>query len=993
MACLFTSLFVLTLGFVAHQDPDDLAAQLPRIAPTESADALATFQLVDGFRLDLIASEPIVSDPVAACYDEDSRLYVVEMRGYPFREDRPAGRVRLLKDLDGDRKYETATTFLDGLPWPTAVVPWNGGVFIAAAPDIIYARDDDGDGKADTREIAFTGFGHENVQALVNGLCWGPDGWIHGASGGNGGAITSPGRPEAPAVSVRGRDFRFKPDGSAFEPTTGGGQFGLSFDDWGHKFVCNNSRHLRQVVMPLRHPSSHPNPGFFPFEETIDIVADGAAAKVYRISPPEPWRVVRTRQRAADPAFVAKAAESELVPVGFFTSASGVTIYRGSKFPPESRDETRIGTSFVGDVGGNLVHRDVLIDSGPHYQADRADEGREFLASTDNWFRPVNFLNTPDGTLLILDMYREAIEHPASIPEPIKAHLDLTSGRDRGRVYELAPSRLLRRPRTPLGKATAAELVQLLGDPDAWWRETAERLLIERGAPDFETLAALHQTARVDHRPLARRHAISTLRALDELTVEDLLPNFRHDHPRLREWVAAESGWFLQAGPAPELLDALIGLADDPDKMVRLQVALSLGESNDPKVPAAFVGLQPPGSYDDWLVTAIVRGIHGRELAFADAVRAAEFFPGGRLGYWRGWIAESLGFGRDPATIGTFLDHYAGEDVGTETTLSTALSIAEGMNRAGGSLADLADGPGGPAVARAMATASKAASSGTKPERPLAIRLLGHSGGEPPIEVLSDRLDPEEGPFLQQLAVDALGRFDDPRVAEAIIDRWDRLVPEVRREAGEVLLARPERTAAFLEALEAGRVRPFELDPATKARLIENHDPAFSRRASAIEGVGVDRARADVIARYREAIGPGDLGRGHDVYLRQCASCHRVGEEGAKLGPELATVSNRSPEELLVAILDPNREVAPEGVGYQVATRDGRIATGSLIEAGDGFIVLGRPGSLPDEIARSEIEEFASTGRSLMPEGLEATIDPAAMSDLIAFIRSIGGGP
>ena len=266
-----------------------------------------------------------------------------------------------------------------------------------------------------------------------NGLLWGPDGWIYGVASSNGGTIHNRSRPDAKPVSVRGRDFRFKPDGSAFEAISGGGQFGHSFDDWGHRFTCNNSNHIRQIVLPSHYLER--NPALIPPPAILDIAAEGPAAPVFRISAAEPWRVVRTRQRAADPVLSRRLPPTELFATGFFTSATGVTIYRGSAYPAEYR-----GNVFVGDVGGNLVHRKILSADGATFLATRADANVEFLASTDNWFRPVNFANTPDGTLLILDMYRETIEHPFSIPEPIKKHLDLTSGKDRGRLYDLVYS-------------------------------------------------------------------------------------------------------------------------------------------------------------------------------------------------------------------------------------------------------------------------------------------------------------------------------------------------------------------------------------------------------------------------------------------------------------------------------------------------------------------------------------------------------------------------
>ncbi len=301
----FIRIVVLTaavLSTAAHKgqcQDVDLARELPRIKPMDVAGALKSFHIHDGFRLEPIAVEPIVTDPVSVCYDADGRLYVVEMRDYPYSQKTPSGRVARLQDQDGDGRFESRTIFLDGLAWPTGIVPYDAGVFLAAAPDILYAKDTDGDGVADLQRVLFTGFGTENVQGLLNGLIWGPDGWIYGVTSSNGGMIRNRSRPQDKPVSVRGRDFRFKPDGSAFEAISGGGQFGHAFDDWGHRFTCSNSNHARQIVLPSR--DLQRNPALIPPAVILDIAAEGPAAPVFRISPAEPWRVVRTRQRRRTP--------------------------------------------------------------------------------------------------------------------------------------------------------------------------------------------------------------------------------------------------------------------------------------------------------------------------------------------------------------------------------------------------------------------------------------------------------------------------------------------------------------------------------------------------------------------------------------------------------------------------------------------------------------------------------------------------------------------
>ena len=187
VACLALAAFRLI-----HAQDDDLAKELPRIPAKSPQEALASFKLHKGFSLGAAAVEPLITDPVSLAYDADGRAYVVEMRGYPYPEKQPSGNVSLLTDKDGDGVFDTSTIFVNDLSWPTGVVPYDGGVFITVAPDIIYAKDTNGDGKADIKRVVFTGFGTQNVQGLLNGLLWGTDGWIYGSSGSNGGDIKNP---------------------------------------------------------------------------------------------------------------------------------------------------------------------------------------------------------------------------------------------------------------------------------------------------------------------------------------------------------------------------------------------------------------------------------------------------------------------------------------------------------------------------------------------------------------------------------------------------------------------------------------------------------------------------------------------------------------------------------------------------------------------------------------------------------------------------------
>jgi putative membrane-bound dehydrogenase-like protein len=985
MALHTALLLVLAFGPIAAGQ-DDLARELPRIKPRELPEAMRSFRIHPGFHLEPVAAEPLVASPVSACYDADGRLYVVEMTGYPYPEQAPGGRVARLEDRDGDGRFDDRTMFLGGLPWPTGVVPHDGGVFIAAAPDILYAKDTDGDGVADVRKTMFTGFGTDNVQGLLNGLLWGPDGWIYGVASSNGGEVRNLSRPHDKPVSVRGRDFRFKPDGSAFEAVSGGGQFGHAFDDWGHRFTCSNSNHIRQIVLPER--DLERNPALAAPGVAADIAAEGAAAPVFRISAAEPWRLVRTRQRAADPEMRKRLPPTELVATGFFTSATGVTIYRGSAYPEGYR-----GNAFVGDVGGNLVHRKTLAPRSAVYQAERADQGAEFLASTDNWFRPVNFANTPDGTLLILDMYRETIEHPWSIPEPIKRHLDLTSGKDRGRLYELvldpSPRRVRRRPR--LSGAAVPDLVGLLGDPDGWWRETAQRLLIERRDPAAIPLLK----ALVVRRPSARGrlHGLWTLDVLNGLEARELLLGLGDLEPRLREQAARMAGPRL--GADAKVRDAVVALAEDPDAMVRFQVALSLGEADrDPAAIEALARIAARDAADPWTRLAVESSVAHRAGALLAALAERPGFLASAAGRtWLGELATLIGAGRDLAQVRWVLARFQQAGTSPEAVLPVVVALHQGLRRSGTSLPTIL-GAEAPALLDPLCkTAESTAFSDAPPEQRLpAVAVLALGRPAEALSRLPDLLDGRQPAAVQLAALRALGEVADPRVGRAVLARWRSMSPSVRREAAELLFSRTERLETLLEAIEEKALPLAEIEPDRLRQLRALKEPALRARAARVLDAAAALAvnRNAVLVAYRPALGlAGEPDRGRTVFQKTCATCHRAGGQGTEVGPDLATVAGRSQEDLLLHVLDPNREVAPNYVNYTVATADGRTVSGIIASETAAAITLKRAEGVTEVVPRSQVEAIASTGLSLMPEGLEKGLNPQDFADLIAFIRSI----
>ncbi len=966
-------------------DPNaDFSGELPRIDPQSPQQSQKLLHVLPGFRVELAASEPQVVDPIACSFDERGRLFVVCMRDYSEQEHDQLGEVRILEDTTGDGVYDRSTLFADKLSWPTAIICYDGGAFVGAPPHIYYLKDEDGDGRADEHKIVFTGFNRTNVQGMLNSFRWGLDNRIHAATSSTGATVTRPGSNDPPLV-IKGRDFAFDPRTLKLEPTSGGAQHGLDFDAWGRKFVCSNSSHLEMVFFDDRYLARNP---YLAAPSPRKLIAvDGGQAEVYRLSPVEPWRIVRTRLRVAGT--VRGAVEGGGRAAGYFTGATGVSIYRGDAWPEKYR-----GQAFIGDVGSNIVHRKQLVPEGVGFRGERVDQGKEFLASEEIWFRPAQFANAPDGTFYVLDMYREVIEHPHSIPLPIKQHLDLTSGRDRGRIWRIVPEKFARRPAPKLDQASTAELVQTLAHPNAWHRETASRLLYQRQSPD--AIPLLHAAAAQFTEPLGRMHALYVLAGQNALRAEDLLPALKDAHPRVREHAVklAEPLAFKSLA----LRQQMLAMIADDDLRVRYQVAFSLGElPQTPQRRAALVSLARQNSGDAWMRLAILSSLGDeRGLAFLELASNADWAAGADGQAFLAELARQIGSSANRADIAAVLKSISALPPGRSGLGGNWVQqLGQGLRKTGSSLRTelaAADASAPQLLEKLLASAREiAANASADPAlRAAAIQSLALSDFATERSLLARVLNSREPQQVQSAALATLARFTDTEVGDLVLANWTSYSPTIRAQATEVLFARPDRLTALLNAIESGQVRPQDLEPARVKALREHNTQAIQSRAEKLLANVRFARRDEVVNEYQSALGlPGDIVRGKQVFTKNCAVCHRLENQGFEIGPNLAAMKNRGPEAILLNVLDPNREVNPQYLNYVLLTTDGRSVTGMMAAETATSVTLKRAENQTDTVLRNDIDELQSTGLSIMPEGMEKQIPPQALADLIAYLLSI----
>ncbi|MDB5352586.1 MAG: putative rane-bound dehydrogenase [Planctomycetota bacterium] len=967
-----TALMFALVATTRAQQPIPHAQDKPPGPALSPREAIKAMTVPEGFTVELVASEPDIINPVAMTFDEKGRVWITESLEYP-RKDAGKGRdrVKILEDTDGDGKADKFTVFAEGLNIPSGIAVGHGGVWVANSPDLLFMQDTDGDGKADKTEVVVTGFGRDDTHELPNSLTWGPDGWLYGWNG-----VFNPA-----SIKYRGKEhnftcaiFRIHPKTREFEVWCEGtsNPWGIAFNENGDAFasacVIDHFWHLTESAYYHRQGGPYP-----PFTWKLESIVDFK------------------HQKAA---------------------YCGVHYFDSPAYPEKYR-----GKFYMGNIHGNSINVDSVVKSGATYKAINQSD---FLSANDAWFMPVVQKTGPDGSLYILDWYdryhcyQDANRDPAGID------------RLKGRLYRVRYKDTPRRANFDLSKNSDEQLIALLGSANVYDRDIAQRLLSERGKPVQEKLVAV---ATDGGKPRNQRlHAMWAMMGAGPI---DLIPHralLADADPTIRAFAVRAAGNMKTVDPA--IAGTVKKLASDPDPTVRLQVAIAARKIDGvDAMPVLLEVLSRAG--EDRITPAVV----WQNLQPMLETGAIAFVEGSERYKEAGWIAgiyprviDRLLARRSPdvAPIATLLGRLLDGPQSDPEAASEAIGAMVAKVRSGevaGARNEALRKAVSPLILQALAAqrpklgqagvnkgmslltlwkyeqalmASHETLAATRlPEN---VRLdafsdliaAGDSGATASAaKILSD---PKAGsPEFRGKIITALGRLDDPRIAEVVLGVYSSLDPGTQPKAVELLTQRAIWSRALIDAVIAKTIPVSAVNVNQIRKLQATKDPALAKLVKSTFGIvreGRSPERDKTIARMKNLLNttPGDPFAGQRVFAKVCGQCHKIYGEGQEVGPDLTGNGRNDFEQLLSNVFDPSLVIGAAYQATSVATADGRVLTGLLAEDNAQRIVLKVQGGKSEIIPRSQVAEMKVGSLSLMPEDVEKQLTDKEWADLFSFL-------
>ena len=996
-------IIILILAITSCQSNNDQQPVRDLKSPVQPEVAISTFEIAEGLKIELLAAEPLISDPVDMEIDEYGRLYVVEMHGYPL-DKTGTGVIKLLSDTSGDGRMDKSIVFAVGLTLPNSIMRWKKGVLITDAPHVLYFEDTNGDGQADRKDTLLTGFALSNPQHNLNSPLLGIDNWIYLAHegtvttetyqeifGDEGTEIYYPSHPGKPrlAKNASGRSVRFKPDEYLLEETSTKTQFGHAFDNWGSHLLVSNANHIMHEVIAANYLQRNPNSLIPDAEQAISD--HGHAAEVFPIT---------------------KNPQNQLLTdVGVITSACGITQYQGGIFPAPYDDAV-----FVAEPVSNLVHVDRLKDSGASFVASRILEKKEFLASTDAWFRPVNTYTGPDGALYVVDYYRQIIEHPEWMGEEVVKSGELYNGHDRGRIYRITSTNSKTADWTKglkLGDFSNEQLVEQLSNKNGWWRLNAQRLLLDR--KDKAIVPALEKMAQQTNSPLGRLHALWTLEGMHELKPEIIQQALKDPVVGIRKNAIQLAELHLES---PGLQQVLLSLQDDPDAKVRFQLLCTLGSIDKPEALQVRNKLLFRDINDKWVQFGALSGSIYHTASLLDVVldsfrkavpahasmvqRLSAITASGKntsgihqliskattqSSDWQAALLEGLAQGLKTQK---FFEASRAEQEKLTSIFFEHSSAA--VQNAALALLQTIKLPGKGSLELAKRKAMVIAEDRSRPEeeRVKAIQFLGLDDAATYNYTLTHLIDAQQPPSIQAASIRILGTDRSITLTQYLLRQWSSLSPVVQDEAMNTFLIDTARIALLLNAIEKGTITPGAVGWRRSVRLMNHSNLRLRAKARKLLSQ-TEEERMAVNKTYQQALTlEGNAGKGKEVYKKNCATCHQVrGQSGNDFGPDLGSIHNWSRDAIMVNILAPNQSISSGYNMWTVEQKNGETFEGVISSETATAITLKNASQETKTINRSDIKSLKAMNVSAMPGGLEKQISQQQMADLLAFLKKV----
>jgi putative heme-binding domain-containing protein len=968
-------LVIVLLGAEPKPVPIPYHQDRPPNDPFPAAEAIKRMKVPDGFTVEVVAAEPDIVNPVAMTFDERGRIWVTESFEYPRHAPGPGrDRIKILEDTDGDGKIDKVTIFAEGLNIPSGIAVGHGGVWVANAPDILFYKIGP-DGKAAGKpEVIVTGFGRYDTHELPNSLTWGPDGWLYGLNGVFNRAVVKSNNGKTYDFTCA--LFRIHPKTHEFQLFCEGtsNPWGVAFDTEGSAFVSacviDHLWHLAETGYYLRQGGPYP-----PYTWVLGSI------------------VKHHHQKAA---------------------YCGLQYFDSDAYPPEYRDKL-----YMGNIHGNCINSDELTRDGSTYFAKPRPD---FLSANDAWFMPVAQKTGPDGCLYVLDWYdryhcyQDANRDPAGID------------RSRGRLYRIRYKDTPRAPKFDLTKENDAKLLERLRSPNVYFRDQAQRLLCERNTPEIRSaLQKVVLDAAEPHK--ARMHALWALVGTGSLDPAFHTQLLDHSDASLRAWGVRAAGNYGKVDR--DIRDRVAKLARDSSDDVQLQVIIAARKLQGLNpLPVLLDALAASG--DDRLLPAIVwQNLQPLLETQADEcirllILMQQAFPRNEnFGKIVPRLTDRL-LGAHKLDLDA-IDHLFGmltdDPLARRDAAHAYLTALRTRIMNGEVPSDSLPTLSANLLRRLRDVLARKLTDRYYPEDQLLAAALGEGGSVAAIrngftdatrrgdirlkeiEVLVFRKDAALLPALPKLLAEErdpipgyrgqllglLGKLEALEVADAVLDAFPRLAPELHPRAVELLAQRTGWGKKLMQAVAQKKVAAELLTVNHVRRLLASKDPDLVKQVKEKWGTvreGRNPEREQVVNQMRDFLRRtrGDAKAGVAVFRNLCAQCHRIHGEGQDVGPDITSNGRASFEQLLSNVFDPSLVI---GAAYQattLTTTAGRTLTGLVVEDSSKRVVLKIQGGKSETVPREQIDEIVVSAVSLMPEGIEKQLKPQEIADLFAFL-------